>query len=1010
MEIFAKALSTKLEQILGQALSKQELADCIKNLTILEPNAGNLVWQLHDASVGIYLIVEGKARLLNDADNLIVSLTPGMSFGELTLFAQEDFTPYRVRASTNLTLAYLNGKLLQSLTHKYPAIRERLYRQAVERELLLNHYTDARQLNLSKPGFIKMLSLLERHPLITSQSFAVDLKDYHLLLMHQGELLHSSGQKLSPGKIYHLSELPLDGAWQVTQPSDIYLLDRSCWQSLQAQLSKPELENERDRTALTPSNRLGTRKQEKRPKKEAQKSEKAYFPRPNVKIGQFWQQITHRYPFYRQQSDRDCGVACLVAVGRFWGKRFSINQLRDIANVDRNGASLQGLVTAAESIGFSAQPVKVSNLKSLAKQELPAIVHWQKKHYIVVYKITRDRAIVADPALGRLKLSHSEFLAGWQGYTLLLRPTSVLQETPEAKSNLWQVIELLKPHWLVLSEILLASLAIQIFGLVTPLFTQILLDRVVVERSTSTLTAIGAGLLIFSLFWVIMSSLRRYLIYHTAQRVDLSMIVGFVDRVLRLPLSYFETRFVGDITSRLEENRKIRRFFTGDALTLSLDSLTAFIYAGVMFWYSWQLALLALVVVPFFIILAVFATPFLTRVSREIFNAKAIEQSYLIEALTGINTIKSIGVERTVRWHWEELFNQAIKIAFSGQLIQERVVLASSLIETLLSRIVLLFGVWQVIAGQLTVGQLVAFNMLLGNVITPMKKLVDLWNNFQEIVIAVERINDVLETAPEESITQLATRPSLPAIKGHIRFEKVTFRYNTESETNTLENLSFEIKPGQTVAIVGRSGSGKTTIAKLILGLYPPTSGKIWIDDRDVTSISLQSLRQQVGVVNQDAFLFGGTIRENISLARPGAMMTEIQEAAKLAGADLFIENLPMRYETHVGEGGGMLSGGQKQRLTIARALLGKPNLLVLDEATSSLDAESERIIQSNLNTILKNQTTVVIAHRLSTVRHADLILVLDRGILVESGTHDELMAKRGQYFYLNQQQLAIAS
>jgi ATP-binding cassette subfamily B protein len=664
---------------------------------------------------------------------------------------------------------------------------------------------------------------------------------------------------------------------------------------------------------------------------------------------------------------------------------------------------------AAESMGFAPRPVK-AEFRSLNAQNLPALVHWEGNHYIVVYQVTRDRVIVGDPAIGRRILTHQAFLTGWTGYTLLLQPTALLNEAPEAQHNFWKFFELIKPHWFVLLEVLMASLAIQVFGLVTPLLTQILLDRVVVERSTMTLIAIGIGLLIFSLFQVMTRSLRRYLIYHTANRIDLALIVGFVSHAFRLPLSYFESRYVGDITSRIEENRKIRRFLTGEALTLSLDLLTVFVYVGLMFWYSWQMALLALIIVPFFIILAVFATPFLKRISREIFNAKTIENSYLIETLTGIGTIKSMGIERTVRWHWEELFNKSVKVNFSGQILNEKINFSSSLLETMLSRILLLFGVWQVIAEQLTVGQLIAFNMLLGNVVSPFKRLTDLWNDFQEVVIAVERINDVIEAPPEEDSQQLLVRPSLPPILGRVRFEQVTFRYNLESDVNTLENLSFEVKPGQTVAIVGRSGSGKTTIAKLILGLYPPTGGKIWIDGYDITNISLHSLRQQVGVVDQDTFLFGGTIRENISIARPGATIEAIREAARLAGAEQFIEALPLKYETPIGEGGGLLSGGQRQRLAIARALLGKPRLLILDEATSSLDAESERIIQTNLNTILKNQTTIVIAHRLSTVRNADLILVLDRGVLIESGTHNELMAKRGQYFYLNQQQMAIAS
>jgi ATP-binding cassette subfamily B protein len=297
--------------------------------------------------------------------------------------------------------------------------------------------------------------------------------------------------------------------------------------------------------------------------------------------------------------------------------------------------------------------------------------------------------------------------------------------------------------------------------------------------------------------------------------------------------------------------------------------------------------------------------------------------------------------------------------------------------------------------------------MLLGNVIRPFQRLIVLWNELQEVIIAVERINDVIDAEPEEDL-QHQSRQFLPPIRGHIRFEQVTFRYHPESDVNTLENVSFEVQPGQMVALVGRSGSGKTTISKLVLGLYPSTEGKILIDGYDVTSLSLRSLRQQIGVVDQDTFLFGGTIRENITVGHPEATLEDVIEAAKQAGAHQFIKELPMGYETQIGEGGGMLSGGQRQRLAIARALLGNPRLLILDEATSSLDAESERIIQTNLNTILTDRTTLVIAHRLSTVRNADRILVLDKGVLVESGTHDELMAKRGQYFYLNQQQLTV--
>ena len=903
-------LGQQLAQTLGQTLSESELSNCFKHIEILEPTAGKRFWQTADAAVGIHIILAGKVRLLDSTDNLIASVGAGASFGELTLFPEEQFQPYAARASLNLKLCYIPGDVLRSLIRKYPPIAEHLHTCALLQDSRLTG-TNATQSTDNQPVTVS-----------ASKSEAVAFP-----------------------------QLPVE--------------------------RKPQ-----------------------------SKISRAYFPKPTVKVGQWWRRVTRRYPFFAQQSGSDCGAACLVMVGRYWGKRFSVNRLRDIANVDRNGASLRGLAAAAESIGFTTRPVKAS-LNKLAEQSLPAIIHWEGKHYIVVYEVTRDRVIVADPAIGQRTLTHAQFKAGWTGYTLLIQPTALLKDAKEASTPFWQFFELVKPHQLVLLEVLIASLLIQIFGLITPLFTQLLLDRVVVQRSNLTLTAVGLGLLIFGLFRVAITGLRQYLLDHTANRVDLALIVGFISHTFRLPLSFFESRYVGDIISRIQENRKIQRFLTGEALSIVLDLLTVFIYVGLMFWYSWKMALLTLVIVPPFVLLALIATPFLQRVSREIFSAYTEETGYLIQSLIGIRTIKSMAVEQTVRWQWEELFSKSVKKSFSGQVIGNTLQTFSLTIETVVTTALLWFGAWLVIQNELTIGQLVAFNMLLGNVIRPFQRLIVLWNDLQEVIIAVERINDVIDAEPEEDL-QHQSRQFLPPIRGHIRFEQVTFRYHPESDVNTLENVSFEVQPGQMVALVGRSGSGKTTISKLVLGLYPSTEGKILIDGYDVTSLSLRSLRQQIGVVDQDTFLFGGTIRENITVGHPEATLEDVIEAAQQAGAHQFIKELPMGYETQIGEGGGMLSGGQRQRLAIARALLGNPRLLILDEATSSLDAESERIIQTNLNTILTGRTTLVIAHRLSTVRNADRILVLDKGILIESGTHDELMAKRGHYFYLNQQQLTM--
>ena len=994
-----------------------ELTQGIRHIDLLEPEIGKSFWHSQNAAPGLYIILKGKVRLVCH-DDLVVTLKSGDSFGELTLF-ERDFQSYSVRASTDTQICHLKAQLILSLIQKDPALQQNLFQKAKLRDLLLLHHSVNDDDRLQTMQLLKMLNHLTNHRLNTGElpSFLWDEK---LWLLRRGEILHSSGEKIEPGKIYLPENLPQTGSWIVTEDVDLYswgnaiatppstesYIDANIPTSLKQdrrqnyEINKVATSN-KITTARSPSNDAA-RSIDVKPKRVS----KAYFPSPKLQVGQLWQRLSRRYPFFLQQSASDCGAACLVMVGRYWGKRFSINRLRSLAQVDRNGASLSGLANAAQGIGFTTRMV-TATLDKLALQTLPVIAHWEGNHYIVVYKITRKQVVIGDPAIGQLTLSREEFNKGWTGYTLLLQPTALLKKTAENKSSLSRYFELVKPYRVIILEIALASIAIQIFGLIVPLLTQLLLDRVVVQRSDLTLTAVGSGLLIFGLFRVAMTGLRQYLLAHTANRIDLALIVGFVDRTFRLPLSFFESRYVGDIISRIQENRKIQKFLTGEALSIILDLLTVFIYLGLMLWYSWKLSLMIMILVPLFALMALIATPFLKRISREIFTAYNQETKYLIQSLTGIRTIKSMAVEQSVRGHWEELFGESIRKNFSGQLIGNTLEIVSSLIQTLITVGLLWFGAWQVIHDELTIGQLVAFNMLLGNVISPFNRLAMLWNELQEVLIAVERIEDVIDSPVEE--LQDGSRQYLPPLLGHIRFENVTFRYQSQGETNTLENISFEVFPGQTVALVGRSGSGKTTISKMVLGFYNPIEGKVTIDGYDVSSLSLQSLRSQVGVVDQDTFLFGGTIRENISLGRADATPAEIVEAAEQAGAHEFIQELPMGYETQIGEGGGMLSGGQRQRIAIARALLGNSRLLILDEATSNLDTESERIIQNNFNTISRNRTTLVIAHRLSTVRSADLILVLDRGVLVESGTHDQLMSQRGQYYYLNRQQMSLA-
>ena len=726
------------------------------------------------------------------------------------------------------------------------------------------------------------------------------------------------------------------------------------------------------------------------------------FPRP---IRRQLLDRLNRFPWIEQQSSSDCGVACLAMLACYWGKRLPINVLRERANVGRSGASLKGLARAAESIGFLARPVRAS-LERIAEQSNPWIAHWQGDHYVVVYKIDPRQVTLADPAVGRRVISRDEFKTYWTGYALLIEPTERFEGVDIKQSSLGRYINLLIPYRPLILQIVLVSLLIQLFTLVTPLFTQIILDRVVVQKSMSTLNVFAVGLLMFSVWSIAMTAVRGFLLAYFSTRLDLTMVSGFIKHAISLPLRFYESRRVGDIVTRVQENQKIQRFLVGQVMLAWLGFLTGFVYLGLMLYYNLTLALVVLALIPPIVLITLISTPFLRRISRQVFKEAANQNSTLVEMINGISAVKSAGVEQEVRWRWEDALARLQNAIFKGHKFNVGLEALNGTVNTLGNVALLWIGAAMVIQDQLTIGQFVAFNMMIGYVLNPVVTLANLWDELQEIFISVERLNDVFETQPEEALDQPML--VLPPMDGEVAFEKVTFRYDEDADHNTLENLTFRVEPGQTIAIVGRSGSGKTTLVKLLEGLYHPNQGQIFIDGHDIRHVSPYSLRTQLGVVPQECFLFSGTILENITLYRQDCTLKQTVEAAKLAEAHAFIQSFPLGYNTKVGERGSTLSGGQRQRIAIARALLGNPRILVLDEATSSLDTESERRFQRNLAQLSRDRTTFIIAHRLSTVRNVDRILVLDKGVLVEQGTHQELIELRGLYHSLAQQQLDI--
>jgi subfamily B ATP-binding cassette protein HlyB/CyaB len=585
---------------------------------------------------------------------------------------------------------------------------------------------------------------------------------------------------------------------------------------------------------------------------------------------------------------------------------------------------------------------------------------------------------------------------------LLLETTA---ETPQQRFGLSWFLPALRRYRWVLLEVLLASFFVQLFGLANPLMVQVIIDKVIVQNSIDTLQVLGIFLVIVAVFEAILSALRTYLFVDTTNRIDMALGSEIIDHLLRLPLRYFDRRPVGELASRVNELENIRQFLTGTALTVVLDAVFSVVYIIVMLLYSWQLTLLSLLTVPLFVLLTVLVSPIVRRQLRIKAERNAQTQSYLVEALSGIQTVKAQNIELRTRWQWQERYARYVSAGFNTVLTSTTAGSASNFLNKVSALIVLWAGAYFVLQGDLSLGQLIAFRIISGYVTAPLLRLAQLWQNFQETALSLERLSDILDH-PREAEDQSRDQISMPDIQGRVSFENVSFRFAPTGPLQ-LANVNLDFPAGEFVGIVGQSGSGKSTLMKLLPRLYDVNSGRIRIDNYDISKVELYSLRQQVGIVPQDSLLFEGTVLENIALTRPEADTEDIIAAAKVACAHEFIMDLPLGYESRVGERGSSLSGGQRQRLAIARTVLHNPNLLILDEATSALDYDTERQVCQNLKIWAQGRTVFFITHRLSTIQDADQILVMDRGAAVEQGTHADLMALNGRYATLYQQQLS---
>jgi subfamily B ATP-binding cassette protein HlyB/CyaB len=698
----------------------------------------------------------------------------------------------------------------------------------------------------------------------------------------------------------------------------------------------------------------------------------------------------------------DSGVYCLVLVARYHQLPADPLQIRHEFGCGDKALDALDLLQMARQLQLHARHREQIHIDQLPALPMPAIACLNDGQFVVLAKVANGNVLVHDPREQKpLSLPLALFSKSWSGSLILLGRRRQLLRSETRFGLRWFVPAVLK-YRAQLLEVLTASFFLQLFALATPLFFQVVIDKVLVHGSLMTLDVLAIGLLAVTLFDVVLGTLRNYLLSHTSNRIDILLGARLFKHLLSLPTSYFNARRVGDTVARVRELETIRQFITGSSLTVVIDLLFTLVFLVLMYSYSPRLTAVVLASIPCYIGLSLFVTPLLRNRLEEKFERGAENQAFLVEAVHGIDTLKASAVEPQMQRHWEDQLAAYVSASFKAGNLANLANQAATLINKIVSITILWLGATLVIGGGLSVGQLIAFNMFAGRVSSPVLRLVQLWQDFQQAGIAVRRLGDILNTPAEAGYNP--NRTTLPELQGKIEFDHLSFRYQ-QDRCEALNDICLHIDAGEVIGIVGHSGCGKSTLSRMIQRIHSPTEGRLRIDGTDVAMMQPAWLRRQIGVVQQESFLFNRSVKDNIALVDPGMDMQRVINAAKIAGAHDFISELPEGYDTLVGEQGCVLSGGQKQRLAIARALVGDPRILIFDEATSALDYESESRIQSNMKTICRRRTVVIIAHRLSTVQHADRILVMDKGRIVEQGSHHQLLARGGYYARLHSHQ-----
>jgi len=1009
---------------------------------------GSVIVREGDPADALFVLASGRARVIKQGDRSeeipLNVLRPGDTFGEIGLLEHATRTA-TVRASGEVEVFRLDRSVFDALVENYPEIRE-YFELQVKRRTLHN--------------FLRGYSPFGRLPVEALRLMLADLKP---VSVQPGELVIREGEDPGPmyvveaGRLRAFTEeggrrrylqylrrgdffgekslftgVPRAASVEAVSACTLLRLTPETFRTLvatypdfKAQIEERIAQYEYQRVAHVPldfaeellpaevgvQEKVGPDQVDRAAAEAAEEAEEAAAPRPGpfASLGGFFVKKVkriRRFPHVYQIDEMDCGVAALAMVCRYFGRAVGQARIRQLAYTSTDGTSLRGLCRAAEELGLAARSVKAST-HNLPEMPLPAIIHWEGNHWVVLYDVDETHVRVADPAVGLRRMPRGEFEAKWSGYAALFDYTQAFAQAPEGRPSIAWLWQFLRPYSGILSKAVGLAVLVSAFQMVLPIFTQVIVDKVLVEQDAGLLRILIFAMLAVLLLMGASMLVQRYLLSFVAVRVDATSLDFLTRRLLSLPMSYFSTRRTGDIQRRLAGTRQVREFMVQHGVAGLTAAVQLAAALALMLVYSPRLAAVFLVTVPLYAVLMRVSSRLLRPVFDNLEEAFGRYFSYQIDAIKGIETVKALGAEGEFRQHMLGQFHGVARRQFQADFTMMSYEGAIQAV-TFLSLVLFLWaGAHQVMAGALTIGGLVAFNALVVLANEPIRTLLTLWDHVQLASVLLNRVSDVFEQEPEQGADHSHLRP-VRSLEGGIRFQGLTFRYGGPEAPPILDNITFDVPPGKRVAIVGRSGSGKTTLIKCLAGLLEPTEGTIFYDGVDLKTLSYRDLRRQIGFVLQENHLFDDTIARNIAIGDEEPDMDRVLWAARVANAHEFVDRLPLGYETRVGETGVAVSGGQRQRIAIARAVYHRPPVLIFDEATSSLDTESERAIQENLEQLLAGRTSFIIAHRLSTIRDADVIMVLERGRLVEHGTHDELMQRQGLYYYLCSQQLGL--